>query len=395
MQAPAERRGNGAILWDVGSLQNRASPPQLHAGARCGKFTPFVGPVTRPRKNPVPLTPIRNGTRFASEHGPVPAPDHLSPSSPLRNVANAWLSLFGHKVQNLQRATSTLGNYTADAALFDELLEMPVGEIRCGHVINWYERKYAETSSAKAFNLHKSLRACLSYAKHRDLIGSNPASSLGIGHQPAPSNPIMPEQLGPWRAALATVTQRRALWVARQKRLGALECEAMFSSLRVLALLESTGRRISEGCKIEVDQVSVLGEAIKLPSTKAGPSVIPLSPRTLELVRQQLARVSGRSKYLFPSPVGPETKHIHVRTVWEAFHEVCGVAKIHGYSPHDLRHGFAWAALAAGARLDSLSRTLGHKDIKTTQRIYGNGVYVTPGMFEVANLVERSREVLP
>ncbi len=78
--------------------------------------------------------------------------------------------------------------------------------------------------------------------------------------------------------------------------------------------------------------------------------------------------VEGRRVFVSISRHGKQGESLSVLGVSkmvDGFLEALGM-KCKGVSCHSLRHSFATHALAAGARLDAISRALGHADLKST-----------------------------
>ena len=61
-------------------------------------------------------------------------------------------------------------------------------------------------------------------------------------------------------------------------------------------------------------------------------------------------------------------RKIHVSNLRKSFYRVMGKVGIKDFRFHDLRHTFASRLAQAGVDLYKISKLLGHKDIKMTQR---------------------------
>lgn len=100
-------------------------------------------------------------------------------------------------------------------------------------------------------------------------------------------------------------------------------------------------------------------------------------PRTLHLCRdaEVLCEYLGRpewhagSPYMFPSP---RSASGHVENPEKAWHRLCDFVGVPRVRIHDIRHGFAVAALeATGGNLEPIQAILGHKSAQTTRRYTG------------------------
>ena len=82
---------------------------------------------------------------------------------------------------------------------------------------------------------------------------------------------------------------------------------------------------------------------------------IPVRAETIKAAR---AYIAARAKGL----------NIDPKRVWKVMHEACAAAGIKPFSMHDLRRAWASHMLAAGNRIEDISRWLGHRDVLTTMR---------------------------
>ncbi|MFA5926727.1 MAG: site-specific tyrosine recombinase/integron integrase [Patescibacteria group bacterium] len=144
----------------------------------------------------------------------------------------------------------------------------------------------------------------------------------------------------------------------------------------ILAVLFSTGMRVSELVSLDLDdinlesgEIAVLGKGRKL-------RVVFLSGEAKQWLEQYIKNrgftkpeegsLSGKTSE--PLFISPKNDRISVRTVQrivERCAKKAGVLK--HVSPHTLRHSFATDLLMAGADIRSVQSLLGHSSITTTQ----------------------------
>lgn len=131
---------------------------------------------------------------------------------------------------------------------------------------------------------------------------------------------------------------------------------------RTLAWL---GLRRSELLKLQIEHVRLEDREVIIRNPKGGKDrVMPLPERLVADVVKQIGDRTG-SEYLFASQAG---KRWGKEYFYQAFHAhvvACGLAD-REITPHTLRHTFATQLIREGVDLSTVSRLLGHKDIKTT-----------------------------
>ena len=128
----------------------------------------------------------------------------------------------------------------------------------------------------------------------------------------------------------------------------------------------NTGMRQDEILSLKWPNVDLFRKTATVVRSKNGEKrTIPMNNRVFELLKLK-AKVRGiKSDYVFASRVGTK---IHHRNLRRAFYQALERAEIEDFKFHDLRHTFATRLVQAGIDLYKVSRLLGHKDIKMTQR---------------------------
>jgi len=140
----------------------------------------------------------------------------------------------------------------------------------------------------------------------------------------------------------------------------------MMAALKILLF---TGRRTGEILTLRWEYLDFENSMMHLPDTKTGAKKFHIS----STIKQILFSLPSREGYVFKSNV--PNKHITVvRHVWK---KICNITGIENVRVHDFRHTYASFALNKGYSLPIISKMLGHKDLKTTQRyahLYDNPV---------------------
>lgn len=206
------------------------------------------------------------------------------------------------------------------------------------------------------------------YRRHGEVAGSMAASTLARVLNLAAS--------WSWRPAghdlqgLANVRSRqRTQVVSAEHRPALLEALARESRLRarvladVATLLLLTGMRVSEGCGVEWDHVSIADRLLMLPKTKAKrPRVVPLCAAALSIVDAQ----PRASRWVFPRRDG--SGPVKPQSVRGLLREACAAAGVPSASPHILRHTWATEAMRAGIADEIAAKALGHASTKQLNR---------------------------
>ena len=131
-----------------------------------------------------------------------------------------------------------------------------------------------------------------------------------------------------------------------------------------LRLLLLTGARLREILSLKWSYVDLDESLARLPDSKTGFKILHLSAPALEVL--SVLPVMERSEYVFPSLTAASGHMEGLRKPWAL---VCEAAKLQGrWRVHDLRHGFASAAVNSGASLPMIGALLGHSQASTTAR---------------------------
>lgn len=176
-----------------------------------------------------------------------------------------------------------------------------------------------------------------------------------IGVRPAGSNPC--RGLRRRRTGFKAYELRPADYAALGRALTAL-AEHWPMETALLRFLALTGARRGEALALEWDMID--GARVALPDSKTGPKALWLGAPARALLAT-LPRTT--SPLVFPAPEG-EDMDARLTRVWKAVRRATGLSRLR---VHDLRHGFASVAAAAGEPLRTISALLGHSDMATTE----------------------------
>lgn len=127
-----------------------------------------------------------------------------------------------------------------------------------------------------------------------------------------------------------------------------------------------TGLRLEEMLSLEWSRVNLFRRTILIRETKNGnPRTLPLNKIALDVLTQRSTVKSIKNDFVFLSSDGEKMDSNVLRT---AFYSVLKKVGIEDFRLHDLRHTFATRLAQAGVDIYKISKLLGHKDIKMTQR---------------------------
>jgi len=133
----------------------------------------------------------------------------------------------------------------------------------------------------------------------------------------------------------------------------------------VLVLAYGAGLRVSEACRLRVEDIDSRAMLLHIRTTKRGRErYVMLSPRLLSALRAYWRARRPVGPELFPGRAG---KGILRRTsVARAMHAAVQQVGLTGVTPHTLRHCFATALLEQGVDLRTVQVLLGHGSLRST-----------------------------
>ena len=127
-----------------------------------------------------------------------------------------------------------------------------------------------------------------------------------------------------------------------------------------------TGLRQDELLSLTWDRVDMFRKTILIADTKNGkPKTIPLNKTALGILESKARVISINGRIVFHSKCGTKIDKHNLRRAFVIAMESAG---IEDFTFHGLRHTFATRLAQSGYDLYKISKLLGHKDIKTTQR---------------------------
>ncbi len=172
----------------------------------------------------------------------------------------------------------------------------------------------------------------------------------------------------------------KAITIEQVEKLLAAPDDRDVLGLRDRAMLEtlySTGIRVSELVGLELEDMDLSGEALKIRGKGKKERVVPLGSHAIGAVRRYMDLMRGDPRFanvwvegrkirpLFVNKHGGRLSSRSVRRKLDKYLKQVGLDPT--ISPHTLRHSFATHLLDNGADLRSVQELLGHQSLSTTQ----------------------------
>ena len=181
---------------------------------------------------------------------------------------------------------------------------------------------------------------------------------------------LVPAESNPCRFVTPYRTRRLERFLTEQEfrrlgeALGDLEARGRVPvhAAAAIRLLMLTGCRRGEVLTLQWEDVALARNEIRLPDSKTGPRVVPLSPAAARVLAD-VPRFVGNPWVIAGRK--PGRRLTFLAYYWYQVRERAGLDDVR---LHDLRHSFASRALALGEDLTMIGKLLGHRKIQTTAR---------------------------
>jgi tyrosine recombinase XerC len=264
-----------------------------------------------------------------------------------RNLSDNTISAYEHDLKQFARfLRSQLGCRKLGIKNIDRL------SIR--HFLSYLKRRGAKGSTLR--RKLAAIRCFMNYLCIRESLESNPAASIR-----------MPRKEKHLPSFLDLVEVEKMMGLPRKSGFGGSRDIAM------LEVFYSTGMRLSELHGLNVSDMDLYGEVIKVRGKGRRERIVPLGRMAAGAIRDYLPerlrhlRRSGRihEVALFVNRFGKRLARRGIqRIVRQYLERVCSVRQM---SPHVLRHTFATHMLDRGADLRAVQELLGHASLSSTQ----------------------------
>ena len=143
--------------------------------------------------------------------------------------------------------------------------------------------------------------------------------------------------------------------------------ESGLRNLAIMTLMYESGLRVSEVCGLKISNME--GDFVRVVGKGDKQRIVPLGPRTLQLVEAYLEKYRGKyidSPTLFVTTTGRGMDRVTIWRFIKKYKNRAGIKK--SISPHTLRHSFATHLLEKGMDIRIIQEMLGHDEIQTTSK---------------------------
>jgi integrase/recombinase XerC len=184
------------------------------------------------------------------------------------------------------------------------------------------------------------------------------------------SNPVREVQLPKLDKKLPLVLTRQQIeeLLAAPARVAKNRAAPVWMPLRDVAIMElfySSGLRLSELAALDVADVDLYTESVRVLGKGRRERVCPVGLPALEAISRYRAAANVHSGPVF---ISKSRRRMSTRSIWLVLKRYLRHTSIPiSISPHKLRHSFATHMLDRGADLRSVQALLGHASLSTTQ----------------------------
>ena len=153
----------------------------------------------------------------------------------------------------------------------------------------------------------------------------------------------------------------------------------------ILALLYSSGLRVSELVTLHTDSVDLRDRTLRIRGKGEKDRIVLFDGETKELLEGYLLERGEESDYLFVNRSGNHLTPRYIQMMIKDYAKAAGIKK--RVTPHILRHSFATHLLKNGVDIRAIQQLLGHANLSTTQ------IYTSVDMHTLKNVYDRAKLV--
>lgn len=153
----------------------------------------------------------------------------------------------------------------------------------------------------------------------------------------------------------------------------------------ILALLYSSGLRVSELVYLYIDNVDLHERTIRIRGKGEKDRIVLFDEQTKVLIEDYLKKKNDGSEYLFVNRSENHLTPRYIQMMIKDHAKAAGIKK--KVTPHILRHSFATHLLKNGVDIRAIQQLLGHSNLSTTQ------IYTSVDMQTLKNVYDKAKLV--
>lgn len=151
----------------------------------------------------------------------------------------------------------------------------------------------------------------------------------------------------------------------------------------ILALLYSSGLRVSELVTLETDNIDLHERTMRIRGKGGKDRIVLFDDETKVLIEDYIDKKSVNDEYLFVNRSGNHLTPRYIQMMIKCHAEKAGIKK--KVTPHILRHSFATHLLRNGVDIRAIQQLLGHSNLSTTQ------IYTSVDMRTLKSVYDRAK----
>jgi integrase/recombinase XerD len=151
----------------------------------------------------------------------------------------------------------------------------------------------------------------------------------------------------------------------------------------ILALLYSSGLRVSELVTLETDNIDLHERTMRIRGKGEKDRIVLFDDETKVLIEDYIDKKSVNDEYLFVNRSGNHLTPRYIQMMIKFHAEKAGIKK--KVTPHILRHSFATHLLKNGVDIRAIQQLLGHSNLSTTQ------IYTSVDMRTLKSVYDRAK----
>jgi site-specific recombinase XerD len=259
-----------------------------------------------------------------------------------------YLPLWIAALKGESKSPRTIDMYVKDATNMLRLMPEPT---MLG-LQEYFAARLGKVSPSRVGNEQKAMKSLFKFLHKQGLYPGNPALDILLAKGRSPEVECPPNET---IMALLNYTPRREKDRPRYRLM--------------LFMLIQSGLRMEEACSIRRSWINIPAHELRVIGKGNKERIVPIGKTVAMLLKDFMEQVEpSDSVWLFPAATkSGYWHHSGFRGCLQLACKKLGLKAIH---PHQLRHFFATRTLEDGAKLEVISKILGHANVSITAEIY-------------------------